>query len=93
MTEEGIGTNTNSNLEDITLEVTFPIEHEAPAFAGETTATAVSLYSAWIAMGVRRQLIGHKAAKLASQQMEPSLSTFPDLHTYHKGMAKSSTTR
>ena len=93
MTEEGVGTNTSSNLEDIAREVTFPMEHEAPAHARETTATAVSWYSALIAMGVRRQLSGHKAAKLASQPMEPSLSTFPDLHTYRKGMAKFSTTR
>ena len=74
-------------------EVMFPVEQEAPALASEATATATSSSSALIAMGVRRQLVGHRAAKLASQQMEPSLSAFPDLHTYHKGMAKSSTTR
>ena len=55
MTEEGVGTNTSSNLEDVAREVTFPMEHEAPAHAGETTATAVSLYSASTAIGVRKR--------------------------------------
>ena len=71
VTEEEGGTNTNSNLEDVAREVAFSMEHKAPAHAGETTATAVSLYSASTAIGVRKRQSGETPL-----QAESLLSNF-----------------
>jgi len=55
VTDQKVGTSASSTMEEVAWEVTFPMEHEAPARAGGTTATAVSPYSALIAIGIRKQ--------------------------------------